>query len=44
LRSKGGDEVEVVAWIIFEVALIAFFVAGYVLYRRARARDPNRKP
>ena len=35
---------EVAAWIIFEVGLVAFFVVGYVLYRRARARDPNRKP
>ena len=30
---------KMIGWFIFEAALVAFFLLGYVLYRRARARD-----
>jgi hypothetical protein len=33
--------VSLTAWIIIEAALVAFFVYGYILYRRNRKRGPR---
>jgi hypothetical protein len=33
---------KLVGWLMVELALIAFFVIGYVLYRRARNRNRSR--
>jgi hypothetical protein len=30
---------KLIGWLAVELALVAFFVVGYVLYRRARARS-----
>jgi hypothetical protein len=31
--------VSITTWIIIELALVAFFVYGYILYKRSRKRD-----
>jgi hypothetical protein len=31
--------VKLAAWLAIELGLIAFFVVGYLLYRRSRARS-----